>query len=109
MRREVAWVLLAICKIGRRSVTRYWYAIARSLTGHLDVAADRQQADTVVSVAPLEPEEAFAHADGEDFHAHAKELGRNEVTELVHQHHDAEHNDKCEGCVDCEGHSLRNL
>src|SRR5271155_3998323 len=105
MRGEIARVLFATCRSGRRSVARYGYAITSGLSGHLDVAANGKQADTVVSVAALESEEALAHADGEDLHPHAKELGRNEVTELVHQHHDAEHNDKSEGCIDRKGHS----
>ncbi len=58
--------------------------LARHLAGHLDVAAERKQAETIVGVAAFEAEESGAEADGEDFDADAAELGDGEVTEFMH-------------------------
>ena len=63
-----------------------------SLARHLHVAAQRQQAQPVIGVTPAKAEQTLAEADGEDLHAHAAQLGDGKMAELVHQYHDAEHN-----------------
>jgi hypothetical protein len=40
-----------------------------------------------------ETEKTFAETNGEDFDPHATQLGDGEVAELVHQDHDAKHNE----------------
>ncbi len=59
--------------------------------GHFDVAAEGHEVDAVVGAVVDEAEEALAEADGEGFDADAAELGDEEVAELVHDDHDAEH------------------
>ncbi len=59
--------------------------------GHFDVAAKGDEVDAVVGAVVDEAEEALAEADGEGFDADAAELGDEEVAELVHDDHDAEH------------------
>ena len=71
--------------------------LAGVLAGHLDVAAQGQQADLVVGVAVLEAEEARAKAEGERLDADAAELGDGKVAELVDHDHDADQDDKSDG------------
>ncbi len=65
----------------------------RIFARHLDVAAERQQAHAVVGIAAAEADEALAKADGEDFDPDAEKFGDGKMAELVHQNHDAEHDE----------------
>ena len=78
---------------------------ARSLAGHLDVSTERQSADAIVGVAPLHAEKASAKSQRKYLDADAAQLGNREVAELVHQHHDAEHEKEGNGCGNGKGHS----
>ncbi len=75
-------------ELGRVAGRRF----ARRFARHLDVAAERQQAQPVIGVTAAKAEQTFAETYGEDFHPHAAQLGDGEVAKLVHQYHDAEHN-----------------
>ena len=63
----------------------------RRFAGHFYVSAQRQSTHAIVGVAPLHAKQARAKAEGKNLDADATELGNGEVAELVHQHHDAEH------------------
>ena len=65
----------------------------RRFSRHFDVAAKGQKAEPVIGVPVAETEKTFAETHGEDFDPHAAQLGDGEVAELVHQDHDAEHNE----------------
>ena len=60
---------------------------------HFDVAAKGQQAEPVIGVTVAEAEKTLAETHGEDFDPHAAQLGDGEVAKLMHQDHDAEHNE----------------
>ncbi len=65
--------------------------LAGDVAGHLDVAAEREQRQAVVGVAAAPAEQAGAEADREGLNANTAELGNGEMPELVHEHHNAEH------------------
>ena len=67
---------------------------AGDLAGHLDVSAEGQGVDAVVGAVAEEADDALAEADGEGLDADAAPLGDGEVAELVHQHHEAEHEEE---------------
>ncbi len=56
----------------------------------------RQQADLVVRLTVLEAEQARAKTERERLDAHSAKLGHNEVSQLVHNDHHADEDDK--GC-----------
>src|SRR5260370_17889700 len=60
------------------------------MSGHTNVAAQRQRTDSVICSSPFEAEEARPESDGKNIHAHAKETGHDEVSPFVHQDHDAQ-------------------
>ena len=62
----------------------------------LDVAAHGDEADPVVGLPFLEPEEPLAVAEGEDLDPDADELGHEEVAEFVDEDEDAEDDDEGE-------------
>ena len=64
------------------------------LSLQLHVAAEGDERDAAVGVAPLEADQAPAEAEGEDEDAHAEGLGRDEVAELVEEDHEAQHDDE---------------
>ena len=74
------------------------------LTGHADVAAERDSAEAPIGLAPLEAEEARTEADGEDVDANAKEAGDDEMSPLVNEDDDAEN----ENYTDCSVHAEAN-
>ena len=74
--------------VGRAAV-RFQRVLAR----HLDVAAQRQGADTVIGVAFAEADQALAETDGEDIDPDTEQLGGGIVAELVDQDHDPEHHE----------------
>jgi hypothetical protein len=65
------------------------------LTGHLHVAAERNDADAVLGVAALHFQNLRAEAEREGQHAHAVPAGEQEVAKLVNEHEHAEHEQKC--------------
>ncbi len=68
------------------------------LAGHLDVAAERQRADAVFGVAAAEADDGRVEAELELQHADADALGGEKMTELVHEHEHAEHEDERQNC-----------
>ncbi len=67
---------------------------AEVLAGHLDVAAQGQQADLVVGVAEFNAEETRAEAEGEGLDADPAELGDGKVAKLVDHNHDTDEDDE---------------
>ncbi len=90
---ELSWISGALVVAG-------WH----HLTGHLDVAAERDEGEAVVGVAALDAEETSAEADGEDLDTDAAELGDGEVAELVDEDHDAEDDGKLKDCGESGRH-----
>src|ERR1035441_3128756 len=70
----------------------------QGFAGHLDVAAEGQQADLVVGIAAFDAEEAGAEADGEGLDADSAQLGDGEMAEFVNDHHDADEDDESDDC-----------
>ena len=66
------------------------------LAGHLDVAAERQQADAIIRLALLESPQAPAKAEGKHFHADAKILGRQEMAQFMDEDHHPKNDDHSE-------------
>jgi hypothetical protein len=65
-----------------------------SLTGHLDVAAEGQQADFVVGFSVFEAEEARPEAEGKRLDAYLEELGNGKVSKLMDNYHYADKDDE---------------
>src|SRR6267143_3364376 len=66
------------------------------LSGHADVAAERDGADSPVGGTPLEAEEAGAEADGEDVDANAEVAGDDEMSPLVNEDENTEDQEEAE-------------
>jgi hypothetical protein len=64
------------------------------LAGHLHVTAERQRADAVFGVAPAEADDRRVESELEFEDADADAFGREKVAELVHEHENAEHEQK---------------
>src|ERR1700733_13588544 len=62
--------------------------IHRILAAHLDVAAERNGADTVVCVAFSESQKAFPEANREHFDPNSKQFGGGIVSEFMNQDHE---------------------
>ena len=72
--------------------------VHRVLATHLDVAAQGNCGDAVIGVASTKSEETFTETDGEDFHAHAQQLGGGVVSKFVDQDHESQnHGDGSNG------------
>ena len=88
-----------VARISGRDATGVKFISGKThLAGHLDVTAEGDCGDLVLSVAAAKTEEALTKADGEDFDADTAELGDGEVAELVDQNHDAEDDEKLDDC-----------
>ena len=59
-------------------------SIHRIFACHLDVAAERQRANPIISVAAPEPEKALSKSERKDVHANAAQLCHRVVAEFVH-------------------------
>ena len=65
---------------------------------HLHVAAERNRADRVFRVAAARRDQLGTEPERKREHADADAAGREEVTELVHEHQHAEHEQKRQDC-----------
>ena len=72
-------------------------SIDRGFAGHLDVAAEGQQADLVIGVAALDAEKARPEADGKCLDADAAELGDGKMAKFVDHHHHANQDNESDG------------
>src|SRR6185312_6741538 len=59
--------------------------------GHLDVAAEGEEAEAVVGAAGGKADQALAEAQRKGFDPHAKALGGEKMAQLVYKHDDAQH------------------
>jgi hypothetical protein len=60
------------------------------LATHLDVAAEWNRIDAIVSFAPTEADETLAEANGELLHPYTQPLGHGVVAEFVYQNHETQ-------------------
>ena len=61
------------------------------IAGHAHVTAERKRAEAVVGVAAFYAEQAGAETEGKYFDFHAGEFCSDEMSPLVHENHDPEH------------------
>src|SRR4029077_16772866 len=85
-------------RFGEELVGRPGAFFDRIVARHPHVTAERQRANAVIRVAALRAEQAQAESERKNLHAHAGELGGDEMSPFMHEDHDAEDNRNGKDC-----------